>query len=385
MESECCEKNEIYFDNNATTCPLPEVREEILKVLGGQFGNPSSSHSTGERARNHLLQSRQSIANLIGADPENLIFTSSGTEANNLVFYSCTNNLEKKSRIITTVVEHSSIKKMCSFLEIHGNEIHHLKVDSKGYIDLEELKDLLNEDTCLVSVQWINNETGVIQPLEKIVEICKERGVLFHTDAAQAMGKIKIDLNKIPIDFLTFAGHKFHSPQGCGGVYVRDKFLIHPILFGGFQEEGFRPGTENLPGIVGMGKAAEIRLADIDNIIEKLANLRDSFESKIFNIFPDAVVNGDTENRVCNTTNIRFPGIDGRKLIKLLDENGIRCSQSSACTNFDTAPSYVLVAMGLSEEDAYSSIRFSFGVENTIEEVDRAVDIIKEQCDKLRN
>lgn len=385
MESDCCYEDEIYLDNNATTRPLPQVREEMMKVLGYEFGNPSSSHSTGERARKHLLKARDTISKLLGVNSENLIFTSSGTEANNLVFYSCTYNSEKKSSIVTTVVEHSSIKKMCSHLEINGAEVVYLNVDSNGYVDTNELESLLEQDTCLVSIQWISNETGVIQPIEDIAKICNEKGVLFHTDAAQVIGKLKIDLNKVPVDFLTFAGHKFHSPQGCGGLYVRDKFLIHPILFGGFQEEGFRPGTENLPGIVGMGKAAEIRFSDLDSTIKKLADLRDSFESKILETIPETTINGDAKNRVCNTTNIRFAGIDGRELLGLLDKNGVRCSQSSACTSFDTAPSYVLIAMGLTEEDAYSSIRFSFSVENSSEEVERAVHIIKKLCEELRS
>lgn len=384
MVSDCCYQEEIYLDNNATTCPLPQVREEVLKVLGEEFGNPSSSHLTGERARKYLSKARESIAKLIGAMPQDIVFTSSGTEANNLVFYSCTKNTDKKPRIVTTSVEHSSIKKMCSYLEINGVEIDYLEVDNSGHIDIDELEAALKKSADLVSIQWVNNETGVIQQIKEIADISCKKKVLFHTDAAQAIGKLRFNVSELPIDFLTFAGHKFHSPQGCGGVYVRDKFLIHPILFGGFQEEGFRPGTENLPGIVGMGKAAEIRHCHLDNVIEELTKLRDRFEAKVLDFIPGTRVNGDATNRICNTTNIMFKGIDGRELHKLLDSNGVRCSQSSACTNFDPEPSFVLLAMGLSEEEAYSSIRFSFSVDNSVEEVDRAVEIIREQCDILK-
>lgn len=385
MESNYHFGNEIYLDNNATTPPLAEVREEVLRVLSDEFGNPSSAHSTGERARRFLKIARDNVAQLIGGKPENLLFTSSGTEANNFVFYSCTNNAKKKSRIITTQIEHSSIRKMCSYLEINDMEIVYLSVDSKGYVKLDELREALEDETCLVSIQWVNNEIGVIQKLNEILEICNERGVLFHTDAAQAVGKLDFKVDDLPIDFFTFAGHKFHSPQGVGGIYVKDKFQLHPFLFGGFQEEGFRPGTENLPGIVGMGKAAEIRFKNLDETIAYLTELRDMFEAKILDFIPGTRVNGDIANRVCNTTNIMFKDIDGRMLVERIDNRGIRCSQSSACTNFMVEPSYVLRAMGLSDEDAYSSVRFSFGVENTFEEVDKAVEVIREECEILKN
>jgi len=368
---------EIYFDNNATTRPLPEVREEVLKVLGNEFGNPSSAHSTGERARVYLSQARASVAALIGANPANITFTGSGTEANNMAFYSCTRDKTMKCRIITTTVEHSSIQKMCSYLCLNGVEIKQIKVDSKGLIDIGELEESICEDTSLVSVQWVNNETGVIQPIRKIAELCSKAGAPFHTDAAQAVGKLEVDVSEIPIDFLSFTGHKFHSPQGIGAIYCKDRYMLVPILFGGFQEEGFRPGTENLSGIAGMGKAAEIRKRDLPELTSKMRELRDCFEKSILESVPDTRVNGNTNDRVCNTTNIMFGGVDARKLVKELDHAGIRCSQSSACTNFQVAPSYVLCAMGLSEKEAYSSIRFSLSVENTQDEIEYTVKTIK--------
>jgi len=376
---------EIYFDNNATTRTLPPIREEILKVMGEDFGNPSSSHSTGERARNYLLKARKFLADLIGCQHENILFTSSGTEANNLVFYSCSIGSKEKARIVTTEVEHSSIIKMCSFLGINDVDIEYIKVNKEGLLDLEGLEKSLKKKTDLVSVQWVNNETGVIQDIEQIIRICKEHGAPFHTDAAQAVGKLEFSIKDLDIDYLTLAGHKFHAPQGVGAIYVKDKMSLHPFLFGGFQEEGFRPGTENLPGIVGMGKACELRIGNINETIKYMCELRSKFEDRISESIPGTKIYVERKNKICNTTNIMFGGIDGRKLIVNLDSEGIRCSQSSACTNFETTPSYVLKAMGLSDEEAYSSIRFSFSEENTVEEVEAALEIIERNCKKLRN
>ena len=378
------ESREIYLDNNATTRPLPEVIKSMLPLLSNAFGNPSSSHSAGERARNQVKEARKHIGDLIGAPPENIVFTSSGTEANNMAFYSCTHNRDKLCRILTTPVEHSSIRKMCSFLSINGVEVVHLSIDSKGHLDLDQLSNLTNEDFDLVSIQWVNNETGVIQPIEEIVKICHYKGKLFHTDAAQAIGKIEINLEENPVDFLALTGHKFHSPQGVGALYCRDRLLLAPIFFGGFQEDGFRPGTENVPGIVGMGKAAQIRGEKLEHCIDKMRELRDYFESSILDSIPNARVNGDPLNRICNTSNIMFAGIDGRVLIRYLDHEGIRCSQTSACINSQPDPSYVLKAMGFSDEEAYSSVRFSFSIENNKNEADQAVKIIIIACERLR-
>jgi cysteine desulfurase len=376
---------EIYFDNNATTRPLPEVREEVLKVMDSEFGNPSSAHSAGERARRHVAHARKQLAELIGSDTSKITFTGSGTEANNMAFYSRTRDKTNGCRILTTTVEHSSIRKMCNFLKLNEVLVNKLEVSPDGLIDLDELRKAINDSTSLVSVQWVNNETGVIQPISEIGKICTEMGVPFHTDAAQAVGKMEMNIEKLPIDFFSLTGHKFHSPQGIGAIYCKDRFLLAPMLFGGFQEEGFRPGTENVPGIVGMGKAAEIRRKNLPELISKMKELRDRFEAMVLDFVPGSKVNGNIKKRVCNTSNIMFVGVDGRRLVKELDQYGVRCSQSSACTNFETAPSYVLCAMGLTEEEAYSSIRFSFSVENTYEEIDSVVKIIRELTEKLKN
>jgi cysteine desulfurase len=378
------EYREIYLDNNATTKPLPEVREEVYKILGDEFGNPSSAHSRGERARKHLAAAREGVAALIGSKPSKITFTSSGTESNNMAFYSRTRDKGKKCRVITTTVEHSSIRKMCSYLCINGVEIKLVQVDPKGMIDLDGLRKMMNGDTSLVSVQWVNNETGVVQPIVEVGEMCRESGVPFHTDAAQAVGKLEMRVEELPFDYLTFTGHKFHGPQGAGAIYTKDKFLLAPMMFGGFQEEGFRPGTENLPGIVGFGKAAELRKNELLRLTAYMKDVRDRFEAMVLDFVPGTRVNGDIKNRVCNTTNIMFGGIDGRKLVRELDDAGVRCSQSSACTNFEVSPSYVLCAMGLTEEEAYSSIRFSFSVENTLDEADTAARLIRDICERMR-
>jgi len=378
-------QKEIYLDNNATTHPLSEVREEMMHVLNEGFGNPSSKNSSGDRAREFLNKARERLADLLGCESRDLIFTSSGTESNNWAFYSAVEFKCRPCNVLTTNVEHSSIKKMCSFLSINGVEVKYLSVDRQGHIDLDKLNDSIDDNTALVSVQWVNNETGVIQPVEEIISICKKKNVLIHTDAAQAVGKLEFALTDFDFDFLSLTGHKFHSPQGAGAIYAKDRFLLRPMFFGGFQEENFRPGTENVPGIVGMGKAAEVRKMNIEACISGMKQLRDSFEAMILDFIPGTVINGDNQNRVCNTTNILFKDIDGRILTERLDQNGIRCSQSSACTNFQIDPSYVLCSMGLRNEEAYSSIRFSFCVENNLNEIEKAARVTQDLCEELRS
>jgi cysteine desulfurase len=270
-------------------------------------------------------------------------------------------------------------------MEKHGVEVIYLSVDRDGRLSPSELDAAITPRTSLVSVQWVNNETGVIQPVEEISEICQKHGVLFHSDAAQAVGKVNIDLSALPVDFLSLSGHKFHGPQGVGALHVRNQKLLSPIIFGGPQEGGLRPGTENLPGIVGIGKAAEIRHERLDQTLAKLRALRDQFEQQVFEKVPGVEINGDHENRVCNTTNILFRDVDGQALVARLDMKGIRCSQSSACTNMHPEPSYVLRAMGFSEKRAYSSVRFSFSEQNSEEEVEYAVTHLAEICKLLRD
>ncbi|MCY3680272.1 MAG: cysteine desulfurase family protein [Gemmatimonadetes bacterium] len=377
---------EVYLDNNATTRPLPEVREAMMRVLDEDFGNPSSAHSAGDRVRESMVASREAVANLVGAEAGQIVFMGSGTETNNTVFNSVVQRAPtgKRVRIVTTTVEHSSILKMCDYLDAKGVEVVSVPVDRYGQLVWEALDEAVTPDTDLVSVQWVNNETGAILLVERIAQLCKSRGVLFHTDAAQAVGKLPISVIELPVDFLTFTAHKFHGPQGVGALYVRSSKELLPLLWGGSQEGGLRPGTENVPGIIGMGTAAQLRLERLEDVQELMASLRDHFERTVLDSVPDVEINGDPDMRVCNTTNLLFRDVDGQALVARLDQEGIRCSQSSACTNQRPEPSYVLRAMGLSEAEAYASIRFSFSEFNTIEDVDETVAHLAQLCEQLR-
>jgi cysteine desulfurase len=357
------------------------------EALGGSFGNPSSVHASGERSRGYLLHARESLAQLLGCNPSQIVFTSGGTEANNLIF-----NLliarklrgGRVPRVITTKIEHSSILKMCEYLEEVGVEVILIPTDRSGKIRVQEIESAMTNETDLVSIQWVNNETGVIQPIKEIGAICKSKDILFHTDAAQGVGKIEIDLEALPVDFLSLTAHKFHGPQGIGALYIKDPKSVHPLFWGGAQEGGVRPGTENVPGIAGGGVAADHRFKNFDIIERKIRNIRDLFENMVFHRIPETEVNGDTLDRVCNTSNLLFKGIDGQALVARLDQVGIRCSQSSACTNQRPEPSYVLREMGLSESEAYSSVRFSFSELNTPEELDFVVEQISQICEQMK-
>jgi cysteine desulfurase len=376
--------HEIYLDNNATTQPLPQIQEIMLKALGSHFGNPSSAHAAGQRARDQVYHAREAVATLIGAAPPALLFTSSGTEANNMVLASVLQSRGLRPHVVTTAVEHSSILKYCDYLSDLGATVTYLSVDRAGRLSLADVEAAITPATRLVSVQWVNNETGVIQPIAQIGALCQRYGVLFHTDAAQAVGKLAVDVSTLPIDFLTLTAHKFHGPQGIGALYARDRRWLAPLVRGGSQEADLRAGTENVPGIVGLGKAAELRRARLREIQQHLQALRDRFEDRVLDMVPGTAVNGDRTQRVCNTTNLLFRDIDGEALVAQLDQVGIRCSQSSACTNLRPEPSYVLRSMGLSEDDAYASVRFSVSELNTLDEIEWAAQQIREICYKLR-
>ena len=373
---------EIFLDNNATTQPLPEVTAAVVAAMSESFGNASSSNRAGERARRQLRDSRESIARLIGADPDSISFTSGATEANNWVLQRTCNKVGNS--LVTTAAEHSSIKNLCDILEIGSTQVERLPVDECGRVSVEQLAEAVSRETMLVSVHWVNNETGTIQPVEEIAAACRERGVLFHTDASQAVGKLPVDVAKLGCDFFSFSAHKFHGPQGVGGLYIRPGVKLPSLMFGGSQEHGHRAGTENLPGIAGAGAAATQRLGGINATIERLRELRDRLESGVLSQISDVFVNGDVKRRICNTTNLRFEGVNGEALVARLDQRGIRCSQSSACTNQRPEPSHVLRAMGLSESQAYSSIRFSVSVLNSGEEIDESIGILVELVAELR-
>ncbi len=374
------EPSEIYLDNNATTQPMPEVRAAVLNAMGS-FGNPSSSHAAGERAREQLHNARLSLASLLGCEPNAIVFTSGATEANNTVIRSFSGT---EKRIVSTSVEHSSVLAPLDRSEREGTEVVLLPVDRSGIVDPDDLRDAITVETSLVSIQWVNSETGVVQPVEDFGRICSEAGVPFHTDAAQAVGKLPVRRRELPVDFASIAGHKFHAPPGTGALYLRGSAWLKGLLDGGDQESGMRAGTENVPGIAGMGCAATIRAGSLPETITRLGKLRDLFESEVMDRCPGVSLNGGRATRVCNTTNLLFDGVDGQALVARLDQRGIRCSQSSACTNHRPEPSHVLRAMGLSEEEAYASVRFSLSVLNSEEEVVAAATAVAEVVAQVR-
>lgn len=361
---------EIYLDNNATTRPTPEVVEAVVGILASGYGNPSSAHQRGVAAREFLETARRRVGSLVGASEERVVFTSGGTEANNLAL----NGLAGKNtgRLVTTETEHSSILKKARALEEAGTEIVYLPVDGSGRLNPDAMRDALEKPADLVSVHWVNNETGVEQPVGELGEICRGSGVIFHVDGAQAVGKMPIDFDSMPVDILTFSAHKLHGPQGVGAICFKNAADVTPVAFGGDQERFVRPGTENLPGIAGFGAAAENRERDFLEIRGHLENMRDTFERGLSDAFPDIRVNGAQSPRACNTSNILFSGIDGMALMALLDREGVICSQTSACNSRRPEPSHVLLAMGLSESEAFASVRFSFSALNTIEEAGTA-------------
>ena len=367
----------IYLDNNATTPLLPEVADAMHEIMGLPYGNPSSPHSVGYASRDLIETARGQIADLINTVPEHLVFTSCGSEANNQAILSALSTSGLK-RIITSSVEHSSVKKLCENLATEGVSIEFLPVDSSGLINLKDLEDSLKSNTAVVSIQWVNNETGVIQPVSKIASICKKYHCLFHTDAAQALGKIDIDISSFDLDYLTITAHKINGPQGVGAIYTKDVKKLTAIVVSGTEEFGKRGGTENLFGIVGFGKACEIRKRDYNDYIKKMRECRDTFENIIHESLPELRINGNRSERVCNTTNIQFTGIDGRAMMGQLDNLHIICSQTSECISQIPEPSFVLLAYGLDAEEAFSSLRFSFSSLNTMDEAkDAAEKVIK--------
>lgn len=375
---------EIYLDNNATTRPLDSVVDEVAARMREGFGNPSSVHGRGAAARMALTRARNCVATLIGAKPQEIIFTSGGTEANNMALR-CVLDDDRPRRLITTTVEHSSILKTAAWLESRGVAVAYLPVDKQGQVSPDALRAALREPAGLVSIQWANSETGVLQPIAECGAICRQAGVAFHTDAAQAVGRLPIAVADLPVDMLSFTGHKLHGPQGTGVLWAREPAQVSPLVHGGDQEGGRRAGTENLPGWTGLAAAADARKVNLREAVEQMRSLRDRFERSLLEHIPGLAVNGHSEYRVCNTSNLRFPRIDGQALVAQLDREGILCSQTSACTSHRPEPSYVLLAMGLSEDEAYASVRFSFSVLNTKDEIDRAVEVVSQLHKRLTN
>ena len=367
---------EIYLDNNATTRVLPEVVNAVARAMRDGYGNPSSVHGAGSRARTRLLEAREQVAASVSAQPEQVLFTSGASEANNLVIQSLLDGPMNGYRLVTSVIEHSSIRATAEALARSGHEVVTVPVDDNGLVSEDALVDAIVPSRTLVSIQWANNETGVVQPIARLVDLARGLGALFHTDAVQAVGKIHVDLTVVPVDFMSVSAHKVHGPLGVGALVTQDRRLLTPLVFGGSQEHSLRPGTENVPGIVGFGIALSLRTARFGAISLLTQDMRDAFESALLGRGVVRQFNGAMAERLPNTSNVLFLDVDGEALVIRLDQAGVRCSQSSACTNRRPEPSYVLRAMGLTEADAYASVRFAFSEFNSMRDVNDAVEAI---------
>ncbi|MFP4007224.1 MAG: cysteine desulfurase NifS [Spirulinaceae cyanobacterium] len=373
----------IYLDNNATTKIDEEVLAAMLPYLSTYYGNPSSMHTFGGQLGRTIRQARQQVASLLGAEDSEIIFTSCGTEGDNAAILAALQAQPQKKRIITTAVEHPAVLNLCRKLEKNGYAVTYLSVNGQGQIDFDELEASLTGDTAVVSVMYANNETGVIFPIEQIGSVVKEYGALFHVDAVQAVGKIPLDMKTSTIDFLTLSGHKLHGPKGMGALYVRKGVRFRPLVMGGHQERGRRGGTENVAGIVALGKAAELAQAHLADVAQE-QQLRDKLEQAILATIPNTVVNGDRTARLPNTTNIGFKYIEGEAILLSLDQYGICASSGSACTSGSLEPSHVLRALGLPYSILHGSIRFSLSRYTTEAEIDRVLEVLPGIITRLR-
>ncbi|MFD2586057.1 cysteine desulfurase family protein [Croceitalea marina] len=376
----------VYLDNSSTTPIDSKVLETMMPFLKEQYANASSNHGFGHQAKDAIKKSREQIGSLVGSEQHEIIFTSGATEAINLAIKGVLESYQSKGKhIITVKTEHSAVLDVCLFLETKGFEITYLGVDREGLIDLQELRNALREDTILVSVMLANNETGVIQPIKKIADLTHKTGALFMTDATQAFGKIPIDVDTVGIDIMAFSGHKIYGPKGIGGLFVRqrrpNKVKLVPLIHGGGHERGMRSGTSNVPGIVGLGMAAEIAARDMEKDKEAIEKLRNELEEELLKI-PDTKLNGNKINRLYNICSVCFSGADADAIMMGL--KSIIVSNGSACTSTKIEPSHVLIAMGLSEQEAYSTIRFSLGRFTNREEIKTTIEKVRSVVEELR-
>lgn len=374
----------IYLDNNATTRVAPEVLEEMLPYLQDFYGNPSSMHTFGGQVGRKVRQAREQVAKLIGAAPEEIIFTSCGTESDNTAIRSALATNPGKRHIVTSRVEHPAVHSLVARLAQEGYRVTEIPVDAEGRLNMERYAKSLSPDTAIVSLMWANNETGVIFPVEEAAALARNRGILFHTDAVQAVGKIPIDLRLNSIDMLSLSGHKLHAPKGVGALYVRKGTRFAPFLIGGHQEKGRRGGTENVPSIIALGLACDLAAQKMTTENTVVKALRDRLENALLEKIPRCRVNGDRENRLPNTCNISFEFVEGEAILLRMDEYGICASSGSACTSGSLQPSHVLRAMGVPFTMAHGSIRFSLSIYNTEEEIDFVTDTLPGIIDNLR-
>lgn len=377
----------VYMDNNATTMVAPEVVEVMIPYLGNLYGNPSSMHTFGGLVGQDISDARRKVADLIGATPEEVIFTSCGTESDSTAILSALRTFPEKRHIITTRVEHPAVKSLCENLEMvtgHKYRVTRLKVDAEGMIDIDEYDAALTEDTVIASIMWANNETGNIYPVEKMATMAKQRGILFHTDAVQAVGKIPLDLKNLDIDFLSLSGHKLHGPKGVGVLYIKRGTHFVPFLPGGHQEHGRRGGTENVASIVGLGKACELAAANMEEENTRVKRLRDRLEEGLLSGVSQSRLNGHKTDRLPNTTNISFEFVEGEAILLHMNQHKICASSGSACTSGSLEPSHVLRAMGVPFTAAHGSIRFSLSTYNSEEEIDYVVEKMPPIIELLR-
>jgi cysteine desulfurase len=375
----------VYLDYNATTPVDPAVLEAMLPYFAENFGNASSIHSTGQHARSAVDSARVSVAALVGAKPSEIVFTSGGTEADNLAIFGAVEASRKaRKHIVTTTIEHHAVLNACQELERRGVEVTYVPVGGQGVVDPFEIRRALRPETVLITVMHANNELGTIQPIAEIGRIARESDILFHSDAVQSAGKAAVDVNRLGVDFLSISAHKMYGPKGVGVLYVRSGAPLEPQFRGGHHERDRRPGTENVPGIVGLGRTAELARTQLLEEPKSIGALRDRLEQALIEQLPAVRVNGDPNRRVPNTTNLTFRGAGGEALLIALDLEGIACSTGAACSSGAVEPSHVLTAIGLSHDEARSSLRFSLGRPTTAEEIDQALRIIPAVVERLR-
>jgi cysteine desulfurase len=386
--------NRVYLDFNATTPVEPAVLDAMLPYFSAEFGNAASIHTPGQRARAAVETAREQVAALIGARPQEIIFTSGGTESDNHAifgiasssftsFASSTSSTSSR-HIITTAIEHEAVLNACQALEKEGVRVTYLPHDREGLIDLEDLRRAIRPETILITIMHANNELGTVQSLEEIGRIAAEADILFHTDAVQSAGKIPIDVNLLGVDLLSLSGHKFYAPKGIGALYVRGGTRLRQLLYGGHHQRGFRPGTENVAGIVGLGKAAEIARTSLAEDALRMSALRDTLQRGLLHRVPQSRVNGGAAPRTPNTTNLLFPGVEGEALLIALDLKGLACSTGAACSSGAVEPSHVLTAIGLPQEEARASLRFSLGRHTTFADIDFALSVVPAAVAQLR-
>lgn len=376
----------IYMDHSATSPVDKEVLEAMIPYFTDSFGNASTLYSLGREARIAMESARKKVASLIGANPEEIYFTSGGTESDNMAIKGTVNRLRNKgNHVITSSIEHPAVDETCKYLEKNGFEVTYLPVGEEGIVKVSDLEAAIKDETILITIMHANNEIGTIQPIAEIGEVANKKSIYFHTDAVQTVGKIPVDVNDLKVDMLSISAHKLHGPKGIGALYIRKGFRLDPLLHGGGHERGIRPGTENVSGIVGLGKACELAENKLETNLLQVTELRDRLITNVLGEIQESYLNGHPTKRLPNNANFRFTGIEGESMVLQLDSKGIATSTGSACSSKKLEPSHVLLAIGLKEVDAHGSLRISLGKENTKDDIDYAVKSIKEVVESLRN